>query len=74
MPAITRIVAVSPNGGSAAASIEKVTTPTKVSRKITKGTDTRFKDPLRPSATIEAPKEKTVDGTLPAPPSKDENQ
>ncbi len=74
MPAITRIVAVSPNGGYAAVSIEKVTAPTKVSRKITTSTDTRFKDPLRPSATIEAPKEKTVDGNLPAPPSNDDNK
>ena len=67
---ITRIVAVSPNGGQAAASITKVTAPTKVSRNPAPHTDTRFKDPLRPSATVEAPKQIQVEGTLPAPPSK----
>jgi hypothetical protein len=70
MPPITRIVAVSPNGGRAAASITTVKEPTKVSRKHNPETDTRFKDPLRPSATAEAPKQIQVDGTLPAPPPK----
>jgi len=69
MPAITRIVAVSPNGGQVAASITKVTAPAKVTRTHAADTDARFKDPLRPSATVEAPKQQTVGGTLPAPPS-----